>query len=221
MISPDALHESDWTGWKEDDRERDNDPRYRIASQWIHDDKAREVFDIGCGSGILAERLKSLNPDISISGCDISESAIKRRKTLFKRSYVFDIDKNALPEYDESYDVVTALDVIEHLYSPEHCLKEMVRICRKGGSIIISVPNFGYARYRWHALLGKVPPIINYLWDPRHIRVFSLNDIEIMYSRLSLKKGRFAAPGKFEFLSKIFPTFGGRTLIIGGLKEKS
>lgn len=58
-----------------------------------------------------------------------------------------------LPFEDDSFDVVTALDVIEHLNDPHSALKELCRVAKK--SVIISLPNMFYIEFRMRFLFGN------------------------------------------------------------------
>jgi SAM-dependent methyltransferase len=53
---------------------------------------------------------------------------------------------------DNSFDVVTALDVLEHLDNPHDALHELCRVARK--SVLISLPNMYYIEFRWRFLRG-------------------------------------------------------------------
>lgn len=68
-----------------------------------------------------------------------------------------------LPFDDNSFDVVTALDVLEHLDNPHGALQELFRVAKK--SVLISLPNMHYIEFRWRFLRGhglsgkyKFPP---------------------------------------------------------------
>ena len=60
--------------------------------------------------------------------------------------------ESKLPFDDNSFDVVTALDVLEHLDNPHQALQELIRIARK--SVLISLPNMYYIEFRCRFLLG-------------------------------------------------------------------
>ena len=60
--------------------------------------------------------------------------------------------EEALPFEDNSFDIVTALDVIEHLNNPHGALKELIRVARK--SVIVSLPNMYYIEFRMRFLRG-------------------------------------------------------------------
>ena len=63
-----------------------------------------------------------------------------------------DLEKR-LPFKDNSYDVVTALDVLEHLENPHAALKELCRVAKK--SVMISLPNMFYIKFRLNFLRGR------------------------------------------------------------------
>jgi SAM-dependent methyltransferase len=58
-----------------------------------------------------------------------------------------------LPFSDKSFDVIAALDVLEHLDNPHFALKELLRVACK--SVVISLPNMYYFSFRLNFLLGK------------------------------------------------------------------
>ncbi len=61
--------------------------------------------------------------------------------------------ESRLPFDDNSFDVVTALDVLEHLDNPHGALHELFRVARK--SVLISLPNMYYIAFRWNFLRGR------------------------------------------------------------------
>ena len=63
-----------------------------------------------------------------------------------------DLEK-PLPFKDNEFDVVTALDVLEHLDDPHGALQELCRVAKK--SVLISLPNMYYIEFRWNFLRGR------------------------------------------------------------------
>ena len=61
--------------------------------------------------------------------------------------------ENKLPFDDNSYDVVTALDDIEHLDNPHSAIHELCRVAKN--TVYISLPNMYYIQFRWNFLFGK------------------------------------------------------------------
>jgi ubiquinone/menaquinone biosynthesis C-methylase UbiE len=93
------------------------------------------IADIGCGSGLFLNYIEE-NTDIShLMGVDFSEDAMKMLKTSKK---VGDITN--IPLEEDSYDLVSALEVLEHLDLEEYrkAKEELVRVSKR--YILISVP---------------------------------------------------------------------------------
>ena len=63
-----------------------------------------------------------------------------------------DLD-SGLPFENDAFDVVTALDVLEHLDSPHGALQELYRVARK--TVLISLPNIYYISFRMNFLRGR------------------------------------------------------------------
>lgn len=98
---------------------------------------AIRILDVGCGTGANLEMLKQFGES---EGVDVSDDALEfcRKKGLKVHKGLAE----KLPFEDESYDLVTALDVVEHLDDDVSGLREMNRVLKKGGKTLIFVPAF-------------------------------------------------------------------------------
>lgn len=94
------------------------------------------LLDIGCGTGMLLDDLKEVG---SAVGLDYSMLALEycRKRNLPNLGRA---DACNLPVQDDSVDVITALDVIEHIGDDAGMLAEMQRVLKPGGVAIMSVP---------------------------------------------------------------------------------
>lgn len=99
-------------------------------------------LDIGCGNGTLLKDIEDTFPGSHALGVDgYIESLIhcrQRSPTVALR--LQDIAQERWPEFDRTYDVVTLLDVLEHLDDPAAVLAQARRILAPGGVLIASVP---------------------------------------------------------------------------------
>jgi len=105
-------------------------------------DKGDRLLDIGCGDGTLGYFAK--NKYKEVYGVDISEEALKIAK---KRDIIVEkvnLNEEKLPFENDYFDAVTCLDVIEHVFEPRDLIKEINRVLKRGGILIISTPNFTY-----------------------------------------------------------------------------
>jgi SAM-dependent methyltransferase len=101
-------------------------------------DPRPRVLDLGCGPGNL---LDFLAPRGDVFGSDYSADALR---FCSGRGYrrLFRADFHSLPVRPESFDLVTCIDVIEHLADDRRALDELRRILRPGGILVVSVPAF-------------------------------------------------------------------------------
>ncbi len=101
-------------------------------------DSTRSILDAGCGTGINLALLSEFG---SVLGVDRSEEAI-RFCHLRQATNVRQAELEALPYGEATFDLVTALDVLEHIPNDGQALGEIARVCRPGGYVLITVPVF-------------------------------------------------------------------------------
>lgn len=101
------------------------------------ENRKSKILDVGCGTGANLEMLANFGES---EGVDVSDDALEfcRLKNLKATKGLAE----KLPFADESFDVVTALDVVEHLDDDIAGLKEMHRVLKTGGKTLIFVPAF-------------------------------------------------------------------------------
>ncbi len=101
-----------------------------------------KVLDIGCGCGAMIKELSEL---YDCYGIDISEAAVGySRQRLIENIILGDVTK--IPFKNESFDVVLAMDILEHVEQDQGAIREIKRVLRVGGCAIIFVPTF---RFLW------------------------------------------------------------------------
>jgi SAM-dependent methyltransferase len=100
----------------------------------------RRILDLGCGTGTMLAHLRRFG---EVQGVDADERAVK-----FCRSRGEDrvqlLRARTLPFPDHTFDLVTALDVLEHIEDDEGALQEVARVLRPGGTLLATVPAYGW-----------------------------------------------------------------------------
>ena len=112
------------------------------------------VLDVGCGDGILLEKAATRWPTAELWGADFVVPE-RPAPTHGIRVVATDLRGN-LPFRSHCMDLVISTETLEHLVDPHRCLKEMVRILRPGGHLLITIPNAtGY--FPFHYLGWWIP----------------------------------------------------------------
>src|SRR5690606_18220877 len=160
----------------------------------------RKILDIGCGTGANLEMLSQFG---EAEGVDVSDDALEfcRKKDLKVSKGLAE----TLPYPDETFDITTDLDLIEHLDDDVAGLREMHRVTKTGGHALIFVPAF-----MW--LWGVQDDISNH-----RIRYTKKQIVDrLTEAGFTVERATYA---NFTFFA---PILGGRTLMrLTGIKPES
>ena len=121
-----------------------NPVRLRHVNDRVGGIAAKKVLDAGCGGGILTESLAK--EGAKVTGIDTSKGAIERAR---KHAAQGDLDIDYLVESCQShaatrrnaYDVVTCMEMIEHVEDPAVTIAQLSSVLRTGGSLVLSTIN--------------------------------------------------------------------------------
>ena len=110
-----------------------------------------DLLDVGCGPGTITVDLAALVAPGRVLGIDVTDAPLAEARALAERTGAavsFEVgDVYALAEDDDSFDVVHAHQVLQHLADPVAALREMARVCRPGG--LIAVRDVDYSALGW------------------------------------------------------------------------
>lgn len=130
------------------------------------------LLEIGCGGGaLLAEISESTSG--RVVGCDL-----KRERAKVAENRLPDIvqcDGCSLPFADETFDVVVAIELLEHIPEPKYLIRDIIRVLSPSGSIFIKTPN-KFTHDVFHLLKRDLVSTREY-----HPSVLTHNDLETMF----------------------------------------
>ena len=188
----------------------------------------KKLLDIGCGIGTIALELKKRG--FQVTGVDFSEVAIKKCRQQGLDAVVSDVDKDGLKFADKSFDVVWAGDVIEHVFDPIFLFKEIARVLKDDGTLLMSVPNDFYLRRRWKIFIsGKSiqSGVYRKLRQCKHHTFFSWELLEFMLNESKLAIDSYLSiygPRRNKFpkvtTNKVIGKLFGRKFIISARKSR-
>jgi 2-polyprenyl-3-methyl-5-hydroxy-6-metoxy-1,4-benzoquinol methylase len=185
-------------------------PIRRQGLQMLGLQSGASALDVACGAGeVCMEIARQLGPEGRVVGIDLSEAMIQKAKqeaARCRQSVQFEVaNVYQLPFPDQSFDVVRAERLFQHLEDPEAALREMVRVTRTRGQLLLVDPDYGQgslalddpldwkAFEAWrHAILSSVPnPHAGVRLRGMMQRV-GLSDVQQMASIVELSYSDFA-----------------------------
>jgi len=111
------------------------------------------ILDVGCGPGTITADLAELVPDGHVTGVDRAPGVLERARATADARGLTNVDfavadVHALDHPDDTFDVVHAHQVLQHVGDPVGALEEMMRVIRPGG--IVAVRDADYAAMTWY-----------------------------------------------------------------------
>lgn len=162
---------------------RGQERRLRLVRQYVDLDGAR-ILDAGCGLGLYMRRFRDFTKHVY--GVDVDHEKVREaRETL---SHVQCASAEHLPFAANAFDVVFSHEVLEHVDDDVGAVREIYRVLRPGGRLVIFAPNRWYpfethgVYWRGQYHFGNIP-LVNYLptaWRDRlcpHVRAYTGHDV--------------------------------------------
>jgi len=111
-----------------------------------------KILDIGCGPGTITIDLAKLVPQGHVTGLDAAAGVLEQARSTASEKGVTNIefttgDIHALKYADESFDVVHVHQVLQHITDQVGALREMKRVCKKGG--IVAARESDFEAFTW------------------------------------------------------------------------
>jgi SAM-dependent methyltransferase len=132
--------------------------------------QTNRLLDLGCGAGDLLQTARKNG--WQGQGLDVSSHAAKHVRELGFE--VFEGELRAAEFPRAQFDVVTAAELLEHVFEPRALVQEVARILRPGGLLWLTTP---HARGLSARLLGLKWQCI---WPPEHLQLFSIAGLKAL-----------------------------------------
>jgi len=160
------------------------------------------VLDIGCGNGSLTNLIAQRGYEVV--GVEESESGVAFARSSFPDCQFIQGSIYNLPyaELGDSFDIVIACEVIEHLFYPRELIRSAKKCLKPNGNLVITTPYHGYLKNLLLALSGKIDKHFTPLWDGGHIKFFSTKTLSYSLEKEGYKTIRFAFAGRCPYLWK-------------------
>jgi 2-polyprenyl-3-methyl-5-hydroxy-6-metoxy-1,4-benzoquinol methylase len=160
------------------------------------------ILDAGCGNGYLISQL--VDRGLECFGVDPSETGITlaRGSCPAANFACFDLTVDTGALILESFDIVTCIEVIEHVYAPRLLLSNLFRLLKPGGKLILTTPYHGYFKNLAIVTSGRFDRHLNPLWDHGHIKFFSHRTLKSALSEAGFGQIEISGIGRMPGLWK-------------------
>jgi 2-polyprenyl-3-methyl-5-hydroxy-6-metoxy-1,4-benzoquinol methylase len=118
-----------------------------------------KLLDVGCAAGLFVK--EAIDCGFDATGCDYSENAVIYGKEHFG-VHIIRSPAESINAADDTYEVVTILHVFEHLPEPMRVLRELRRVLKPGGLLLLETVNYR-PHYEIERRLPFCIPIYNFL----------------------------------------------------------
>lgn len=189
-----------------------------------------DLLDVGIGSAVLGLHLSGQFD--RLAGIDLSAIHVERARSIAATHFphvvprldlrVADAD-SPFPFESGSFDVVTAIAVLEHVVDPFFFVDELARMLRPGGCAVVTVPNAAYLRHVGALLAGRVPLTGIRArdmslwraegWDGGHLHYFTKDALRELLASAGLADECWTGDGRWARARRWWPALVGNLTV--------
>jgi len=139
----------------------------------------RSLLDVGCGAGDNVGRLAEQG--ILVDGITISPAEAEQAKQYCRTVLVWDLEQGLPLGLKDTYDVVVASHVLEHLVNPGALLSGLrSKLAAGHGKLVVALPNLMHCKYRWHLICGRFEYEPTGIMDSTHVCWYTLKSAQTL-----------------------------------------
>lgn len=182
--------------------------RYHCVYRYLRQNPGREIVELGFGNPAIPAALAGMCASYHI--VDIVD---RRDQAALPANLAFtaaDLNED-FPFADASFDDAVAMMVVEHLFDPFHSFRELARITRPGGRVLVNLPNVASIKCRAQLLAGRMPVTSSAdwfqkrEWDGNHLHYFTIADTLRLAAQAGLAIEHVFPVGHHLALKRLWP----------------
>lgn len=149
--------------------------KIRLAKHILAQFRFNNCLDVGCASGYMISQIAHLFPNAKYFGIDIYDRAIEYAKKNYPHIKFKVASADKLPFKSNAFDIILFYETIEHVENPQACLKEIKRVLKNNGTLILTMDSgnllFRIVWFIWENTKGKI-------WQGAHLHPFHHTELE-------------------------------------------
>lgn len=173
-----------------------------------------KLLDVGYSKGSFADYLTE-------RGWECTALDLNRHEHPRIKFIQCDLNEG-FPIESETFDAVTAGEVIEHMLDEGAFLNECFRVLKRGGILVLTTPNLAFLLNRFLVLFGRTPMFV---YAPYHYHFHTKKTLislveehgftveKVISSHVLYSRRKYVTGWIFEWLGDLFPTFGAHLIV--------
>lgn len=164
--------------------------KINFALKLLREHNFNSCLEVGCASGYMISEIAKKHPKVKFHAIDAYAEAIKFAKGRYPQIKFTKAEAEKLPFKNNQFDLILCYETIEHVRDPRKAIREMRRVLKKGGHLILAMDSgslsFQIIWFFWEKTYGKV-------WQEAHINPYHHSDLKelILQSGFKIKNRYF------------------------------